>query len=191
MLDLDRQVFDWINRWPDEWAPFFRFLSIGIKGLGLKIVFGVLAVGLLIWPKTRLATILALLSWPLANGITDLLKSFVPMLRPSVDLASAIVRVEPLSSAGTASAHSANMAAVAMAFALNLGSWRGQDVRLRLIIAFWVLVAFLTGLSRIYVGVHYPYQVVLGWVVGCFAAWLVTLLGRVAVAKFQKPGSDG
>lgn len=184
MLNIDRQVFDWINRWPDEWAPLFQFLSIGIKGLGLKIVFGVLAVALIAWPKSRYATIIALLSWPLANGITDLFKNFLPMLRPTVDLPSAIVRVEPLTSAGTASGHSANMAAVAMAFVLNLGPWRSLDIPRRAIITFWVLVAFLTGLSRIYVGVHYPYQVVLGWLVGCFAAWAVSMLARLVSKRF-------
>ena len=145
---------------------------------------------LIAWPKSRFATIIALLSWPLANGITDLFKNFLPMLRPSVDLSTAIVRVEPLTSAGTASAHSANMAAVAIAFALNLGPWRTLDLPRRSIIGFWVLVAFLTGLSRIYVGVHYPYQVVLGWLVGCFAAWVVSLLAKLVTKRFGRGDAD-
>ena len=39
--------------------------------------------------------------------------------------------------------------------------------------AIWVLVALLTGLSRIYVGVHYPSQVLLGYLCGVFCAFLV------------------
>jgi undecaprenyl-diphosphatase len=37
----------------------------------------------------------------------------------------------------------------------------------------WLVVAVLTGLSRVYVGVHYPSQVLLGWLCGAFAAMVV------------------
>ena len=42
----------------------------------------------------------------------------------------------------------------------------------------WLGVAVLTGLSRIYVGVHYPSQVLFGWIVGI-------LSGAVTVCVFE------
>jgi len=78
------------------------------------------------------------------------------MLRPSVEVPDAIIRVNRLTSFGTASAHSANMMAVAVPFLYYA----------RPIGFFWLGIAILTGISRIYVGVHYPYQVVFGWMVG-------------------------
>lgn len=78
------------------------------------------------------------------------------MLRPSVEVADAIVRVNRLTSFGTASAHSANMMAVAVPFLIYA----------RPIGYFWLGIAILTGISRVYVGVHYPYQVLFGWMVG-------------------------
>jgi undecaprenyl-diphosphatase len=68
-----------------------------------------------------------------------------------------------LDSYGTASAHAANMAAVAFVTTYFLGKW-GYP---------WIVVAFLTGLSRIYMGLHYPSQVLLGWFCGAFSAFLV------------------
>ena len=41
----------------------------------------------------------------------------------------------------------------------------------------WILVALFTGLSRIYVGVHYTSQVLLGWVCGALIALLTIKLG--------------
>lgn len=171
MFEWDRSLFEWINRWPDELAPMFRFFSIGIKGTALKIILGFAAVALIAWPRTRKATLFALISWPLANAITDVLKAAFPALRPCVDFPDAIVRVEQLTSLGTASAHSANMAAVAFAYAYTLRP--GRSVGLWALLAAWIAVALLTGLSRIYVGVHYPAQVLAGWLVGCLAAWVV------------------
>lgn len=178
MLPWDQDLFVRINTWPDSLAPMFEFFSVGIKGLALKIILGVVAVALLAWPRTRLATILALLSWPLANLITDILKNTLPMLRPSVDFPEAIVRVERLSSPGTASAHAANMMAVAVAFMIGLAPMRKTTWPLRGIIAAWFAVAILTGLSRIYVGVHYPTQVLIGFIVGAVAAVIVAGIGR-------------
>jgi undecaprenyl-diphosphatase len=56
------------------------------------------------------------------------------------------------------------MTAVATAFWLFLGWKWGLP---------WVLIAFFTGLSRIYVGAHFPAQVLLGWAVGVGAGFFV------------------
>lgn len=100
------------------------------------------------------------------NEVCDILKNWLMMPRPSVELLDAHFRVNKLTSFGTASAHSANMMAVATAF---LYYWRRAGY-------VWLVIAVLTGLSRIYVGVHYPYQVLFGWAVGA-----VVSLAMIAV----------
>lgn len=191
MLPWDQDLFVRINTWPEALAPMFEFFSVGIRGSALKIILGIVAVALIAWPRTRMATIFALASWPLANLVTDILKDTLPMLRPCVDFPEAIVRVERLSSPGTASAHAANMMAVAVAFLIGLAPLRKTTWPLRAIIAAWFVVAILTGLSRIYVGVHYPSQVLIGWIVGTLAAALVAGLGRSIAGAIARKRESG
>ncbi len=98
------------------------------------------------------------------------------MGRPSVEVADAIVRVNRLTSFGTASAHSANMMAVAVPFLYYA----------RPVGFFWLGIAILTGISRIYVGVHYPYQVLFGWMVGAAMSG-VLIVGWEAWKKRRAP----
>jgi len=158
--EFDQAVFRAINHAPDWLEPSMLFFSEGNKWWWVRI--GLLAVlAFFVWRKsTRKATVLAMVAWPIANAACDALKFGMRLPRPSVDLADAIVRVERLTSFGTASAHSATMMAVAIAF-LFYNRTAGL---------IWLAVAVLTGVSRVYVGVHYPYQVLFGWGVGAFVA---------------------
>lgn len=161
---MDVALFRWINGWPESLAPLFVFFSEATKLPAGKILFGLLALGLLAGNnQTRKALFLGIVAVLIANEVTDVLKHSWPVLRPCVELGQVNTRTGLLTSPGTASAHSANMAAIATVFILIWG-WRGS---------FWVPVALLTGLSRIYVGVHYPSQVVIGWTCGAIAALIV------------------
>jgi undecaprenyl-diphosphatase len=166
--ELDLAIFRAINGWPDWLEPVFLFFSEGNKWWPVRILLvGVLV--FLIWKKsTRTPAILAMVAWPIANAATDWLKFGLQGARPSAELVDAIVRVERLTSFGTASAHSANMMAVATAF-MFYNRTAGMV---------WLVVALLTGLSRIYVGVHYPYQVLFGWFVGFFVAFVAVMTWR-------------
>ena len=184
MTPLDQSVFQWINHWPQFLAPLFVILSDGIKHAPLQFLLG-LVVLLMLWRGglPRRTVIHALIAWPIANGITDLFKHGLPMPRPCVELPDVIVRAGYLDSPGTASAHSANMAAIATVWVLMLGPRWGS---------IWIVIALLTGLSRIYVGLHYPGQVILGWICGIFAGWaVVSLSGKILKQPSSVPTSTG
>lgn len=172
---MDRWIFLRLNApAPEWWGDLLYFLSEGNKMDSVRIGLLLFAVVCLIYPKTRKATFIALLAWPLANGFAEALKYGFMMPRPShpeFGFAEAIVRVDRLTSFGTASAHAANMAAVAGAYLL---AFRPLGYA-------WAVVAVLTGISRIYVGVHYPYQVLLGWIVGLFCALLMYKMWEAVV----------
>lgn len=170
MTPLDQSVFHLINRWPDFLSPLFVFLSEGTKHAPLRIFLTALALAML-WRggKPRVTVLCALIAVGIANGVTDLFKHYLPFPRPCMDLTDAIVRVGALDSPGTASAHSANMAAVATVWVMLLGPKWGS---------IWILIALLTGLSRIYVGVHYPAQVLLGWICGIAVGYAVVRISR-------------
>lgn len=173
-------MFQAVNHAPEWWSPLFVYLSEATKIWGGRIPIMMVA-GYLLWRKeTRFNTICAIVAVVLANELTDLLKAWIPMMRPSGPVRHAMdsglsldearvlapnvnIRVMPLGSSGTASAHSANMMAVATMFSLHKSHWQW----------FWLPVAILTGISRVYVGVHYPTQVMLGWSSGIAMAVVV------------------
>lgn len=174
--DWDVALFHWIN---GGWAspaldPVFWFFSLGIKGWFLRIALGLLAVFLLFYrSSTRIVVFASVIAVVLANELTDLAKWLVVADRPAVALENVRVLGNLLTSSGTLSAHSANMAAVAVVFWFQLGWKWGLP---------WALVAFLTGLSRVYVGAHFPSQVLLGWMAGALCGAVVVLIVRRVLA---------
>lgn len=71
------------------------------------------------------------------------------------------------------SAHSANSAALATTTALAYPPLAPVAV----------LIAFLVGLSRIYLGVHYPIDVLAGWCIGVMSAVAVWMIFRKMLSK--------
>jgi undecaprenyl-diphosphatase len=189
--EWDLRLFDWINHWPQAWNPFLKFFSVALNQGWVKVGLFLLIVAMM-WrgEKTRKAVLLALISIGIANTMTNVAKEGFPMNRPFQDREyalnkqgtiavidrgtsksiidvdqsrSVILRVGHSDSKGTASAHSANMAALALTMCYFLRRWGGP----------WVAVALLTGISRIYTGAHYPSQVLMGWACGLFASFVV------------------
>jgi len=170
---LDLAIFRQINGLSESLSPFFVFLSEATKRPAGLILLACVFIALIVKAKTRKPALLAMLAWPLANAMTDVFKHVGKWPRPSWPENLLLhpdfhVRVEPLTSYGTASAHSANMMAIAVCFL-----WLYRPLGW-----VWLGLAVLTGVSRIYVGVHWPSQVVLGWLCGA-------LMGTVVVKTWE------
>jgi membrane-associated phospholipid phosphatase len=171
---LNLHVFRWINGWPPSWAPFLVFFSQAVNQLWFKVailflVIGMLAAGI----HSRATACIALIAVCLANPSTDLWKHLLPDPRPANEIGNVILRLGNTPHAGTASAHAANMASVATVFAIRERWWGAP----------WVLAAILVGFSRVYAGVHYPYQVLLGWATGICCATLVLSAYRLLESR--------
>ena len=162
--DLDIRLFHWINNWSVTWRGLFVFFSEATKETSVRIGLAVIILLLIAaGPTTRKAALLSLVAILMANSMADGLKHSVHMLRPCVELPDATLRVGMLDSFGTASSHAANMAALALVL-VRYFKWWGTP---------WILVAVLTGFARVYVGVHYPSQVLLGYLCGLLCAFIV------------------
>lgn len=144
---------------------FSRFTHLGDAGL----VFITVGVLLLLFRPTRRAggtVLLALLIGLLITNVT--LKPLVSRMRPFLDVPGLLPLVTENDSHSFPSGH----ACAAFAFASAL--WHTLPVRWgkRLAVAFAALMAF----SRLYVGVHYPTDVLAGVLVGVLSGVLAHAL---------------
>ena len=177
MGGTDRLLFRAINGWPDSLDPGLTAFSVANGWPAFKVALVAFVVLLAALRKGK-AALLALIAFPLADGICNLLKHVAPMPRPFQVLENVTMRVGETDSMGTASSHAANMAAVATVMTLTLG-WRWGVA--------WIALALATGVSRVYVGAHFPSQVLLGWVVGVGVGFAVArIAGRIVESRTNR-----
>jgi undecaprenyl-diphosphatase len=175
MNSLDRDLFYGINGWSDSWSPFYKFLSQGIDEWPVRIVLLALIVWLAWKPATRVGALVGGLMWPFANEVTDIIKHTFPMPRPCQEM-DVILRIGCGESMGTASGHSANMMFVGVVFTMAYG-WKGSPM---------LVLAVFTGISRAYVGAHYPSQIVFGWIMGALCGFICLKTVEAFIA-WRKP----
>lgn len=143
------------------------FTHLGDAGL----LFIVLAVLLLIFPKTcrvGLAAGCALLLSLLFTNVT--LKHLFGRIRPWVDFSF----LTPLVQEGDPNSFPSGHSSAAFAFA-GAVFWSHPPRWMKVAAP---VLALLMALSRLYVGVHYPTDVLAGTAVGCLAGFLGALLVR-------------
>ncbi len=178
VLSIDRMLFQLINGslgnplfdvllpWCREkwiWAPFYVFIA---------------AFSWMNYGKKGWIIVLGLV---LAAGLADftsstLIKKNVQRLRPCNDPVMQdhlVLRVDHCGSGYSfTSSHSANHFAAAVFLIGMFGAfWKGAKPAL---LGWAGLIAF----SQVYVGVHYPFDVMIGAILGSFLGWLVAKGGR-------------
>jgi membrane-associated phospholipid phosphatase len=136
-----------------KFSELFAFIGSWIVMLPLAV----LSVALLLGTGRRRAALLVGLSMTMEAILNPLLKSLFGLPRPGDDLALAHV-----SGYGFPSGHA--MAAAALSVSLALVARQTRWWRPALIAA--VVWTMLMGLSRVYLGVHWPSDVVGGWAAG-------------------------
>lgn len=162
--------FDWLN-------PVLMFYtSTGNYGL-IWIMASIL---LLCFPKTRKAGVLALAAMLLGLLLNNLvLKNLIARPRPWLTMEGLIPLMEPPDPNSFPSGHTCSSFAAA-------GIWLRTLPR-RFMGLTALCAAALMGYSRLYVGVHYPSDVLAGMCVGLFCAWAVFSLYARRVSGFSGP----
>jgi len=142
-------------------TPLMLFLSFLGDGGWLWITAGVI---LLIFRKTRKAGVCVLLSLLLGFLTNNLLiKNLVARVRPYDAVPGLEALTPPLNDWSFPSGHACSSFAAAAAMTFSLGKKA----------AWGFILAALIALSRVYVGVHYPSDVLVGAAVGVLAALCV------------------
>ncbi len=170
LAGLEGVVLLWIQetlRGPVQDIWVMKFTMLGDAGM-LFIAAGLI---LLCFKKTRRVGVAALLALLIGYLITNLtLKPLVSRPRPWIDVEGLIHLLGESAYRSFPSGHSTS--AFAFAFAVRYGT---EKKWLK-----WVamIVAILMGLSRLYVGVHYPTDILGGVLVGWFSGWFAWQLCR-------------
>jgi undecaprenyl-diphosphatase len=183
---FDRRLLLAFREAPDSAEPIGpHWLQAGardVTALGSFAVLGIVliaVVGYLLLTGTRVAAWLML--GAVLGGVTlnSLLKLF--FARPRPELVAPAVKVYTASfPSGHAAISAITYLTLAALLARTTTSWR---IRIYFV-SIGILLTFLIGLSRVYLGVHYPTDVLAGWCVG--SAWA---LGCWAVmTRLQRRG---
>ncbi len=164
VLDLDRSLFVWINDLPHPSWLVFVMTTVSTITIGSTLwLLLALAAALLGNPSGGFRAALAVLCTAVVVG--GVLKPGVARERPSLALDGvAVYTVDPSDSRSFPSGHAAG--AAAGAYGLSR-AWPSASPLL------WVTAA-IVAVSRPYLGVHYPLDIVGGLLVGLVCAYVVT-----------------
>lgn len=161
-----------VHPFADDLMVFLTDARLSLHIILLIVLFILLRRG---WKETVFFLLVAAAAVGMSDYIASgLLKPFVQRIRPCFALPDVRLLIVQPNSYSFASSHAANSTATAVVIWIFFHSALSQAEK---IFRFVVLVyALLISWSRIYVGVHYPGDVVAGIIIGIVCAMLVYLL---------------
>ena len=184
LLYYDTQLFLFLNNLGSEpWDGFWRFITHKFSSIPLYILLLYLVYRQYGAKGTIVVVVCVALMITATDQISSLFKYGIRRPRPC--------QIEELKESmrfvasgcgryGYFSAHAASSMAAAVFLGLSLSKWYKY---LPFLLLVW---AVLTGYSRIYLGVHYPLDVISGMAFGGLTGWLFYLLQKKGQKRFNK-----
>ena len=143
-----------------------------------RIPLGLMAILLLIWGKKkgRITVLLLVLGITLSDQLcNNLLKPLIGRIRPCNVLENIHLLVNCTKAYSFPSSHAMNIFT-----GCTLLSYSYRKIKVILFI-----IAILVSYSRIYVGVHYPFDVLAGVILGIFCAFVIISLFKFVSKNFK------
>lgn len=164
LLEWEGAVLLWIQsclRGPLANAFFTFYTTLGNAGM----LWIILSIAMLFFKRTRKAGAMGLAALLVSFVCTNLiLKPLVHRTRPWLVIEGLIPLVSEGDPHSFPSGHTSAAFAAACAWGPYLPRGWGNTA---------IVLAVLMGLSRLYVGVHFPTDVLAGAVIGCLSGWAV------------------
>tara|TARA_B100002051_G_C16622701_1_gene579115 strand:+ start:348 stop:923 length:576 start_codon:yes stop_codon:yes gene_type:complete len=183
LLKYDTELFLFLNNLGNtSWDGFWRFVtekwsSIPLYAFLLYLVFKHYG-----WKGTLIIIVCVALMITATDQIASLFKYGIKRPRPcKVEELQPLMRyvADGCGRFGYFSAHAASSMAAAVFLGLSLQKWYKY---LPFLLLLW---AVITGYSRIYLGVHYPLDVISGMAFGGLTGWLFYLIQKWGQRKFK------
>lgn len=184
LLELDQELLLFFNGFHSDWMDQVMILATKtIFWLPLYLILFYLIIRNKKW-DTLFYLIGVAVTIALADQITSsFMKPFFARLRPSQEpsLIGILHTVNNYKGGlyGFASSHAANTFGVAMFL------WLLFKGRYHWISVIFIWAAFMS-YTRIYLGVHYPGDILVGMIIGLFCGWIGFLLSRFLTARYGK-----
>lgn len=164
--EFDSRVGTFIVGWPNWLHP----VMVAISFTGLPVMVVVVAVGtaFMAWRAAQLKISYAMIAAMAGLGVNSILKYTLHRTRPNTPFALAM----KIKSYSFPSGHS--YGSVAVYGLLAYLAYHNLPVPWNVVAAvFLVILIILIGLSRVYLGAHYPTDVLGGWVLGLITLGLI------------------
>ncbi len=166
---LDTKLFLFFNNLGAEpWDPFWLWITEKYSSMPVYILMAILLLYKFRWKKTLLILLLAAILITLSDQTSNLSKDFFQKLRPCQEdfIEKGRFIAKRCGEFGFFSAHASTSVGIALFLSLIF-----KPV-FKYIIPFLLFWAFLLSYSRIYIGVHDPSDIIVGWLMGALFAWM-------------------
>ena len=189
ILQLDRQIFMYLNSLGSEkYDDLWLFITSQFNWIPIFLFIGYLLFKNLGWRHALMVIIIISFLIALTDQTTNLFKNGFQRLRPGSDpdLAQLIRAVQTRKSFSFISGHASNSMASAMFLFLVLRPY----LKYMGFIFLWPLIF---AYSRIYLGLHYPFDILCGYLWGITTAFLMWQVYQFSRDKFfpkQKENLD-
>ena len=183
IIKIDKKIFTFFNSSIanpifDIFFPIITNQDIWI----IPILLGIIILSIRGGTKGRIASIVLIIGVILADySSAQIIKPYFQRLRPSHDILDQIRLLVPKGGRyGFVSSHAANM----YVSATILGYFYSKQKRL------FFTIASLVAFSRVYVGVHYPADIVFGGLLGYGLGWITITSWVIIKMKNLKAGKS-
>ncbi|MBS9461543.1 phosphatase PAP2 family protein [Flagellimonas sp. 389] len=184
IIRQDKEIFLFLNGLGTQtWDGFWLFITHKLSAIPLYALLLFLTFKYFGTKRTLIVLVSVALLITATDQLANFFKYGVQRLRPchdeDINMMVRLVKKSCGGKFGYFSAHASNAMALASFFSVLLGS------RIKYLAMFLIVWAILVGYSRIYIGVHFPLDVLTGISIGAIFGWL---FAKLAIFAFQKLG---